>query len=120
MRRDKILADIGKANDGDRRQLSVFSSLNKQDAETARLIRSIEMQVREAKKRLDMAANQAAAMELKAAQQSDAVFGDRLFEVETPDGRRVRHRYGNADGLQKILQPNYKVVAEVHGAGIRW
>jgi hypothetical protein len=47
-----------------------------------------------------------------------AVMGDRLFEVETPDGRRVRHRYASADGLQKMLQPGYKVVAQVFGAGI--
>jgi hypothetical protein len=45
-------------------------------------------------------------------------MGDRLFEVETPDGRRVRHRYASADGLQKMLQPGYKVVAQVFGAGI--
>jgi hypothetical protein len=45
-------------------------------------------------------------------------MGDRLFEVETPDGRLVRHRYSSPDGLQKMLQPNYKVVAEVFGAGI--
>jgi hypothetical protein len=122
VRRDKILADIGKANDasfaGDRRARLELSGLNKQDAETGRLILSISRQVAEAKKRLDFAANQAAAMEVKRAQQSDAVFGDRLFEVETPDGRRVRHRYANADGLQKILQPNYRVVAEVFNAGI--
>ena len=46
-----------------------------------------------------------------------AVPGDRLFEVETPDCRRVRHHHATADSLQKMLQPGYKVVAEVFGAG---
>jgi hypothetical protein len=85
--------------------------------ELGRLVLSLERQVKESKKWLSFAEDQMRAMELKRAQ-SDAIFGDRLFEVETPDGRRVRHRYATADGLQKMLQPNYKVVAEVFGAGI--
>jgi hypothetical protein len=55
VRRDKILVDIGKANDaafaGDRRARLELSGLNKQDAEVGRLILSIERQVAEAKKR---------------------------------------------------------------------
>jgi chromosome segregation ATPase len=118
-RRNRILADISKANDGDRRQLATLSSLNKRDAETSRLVRSIEAQVAEARKRISMADAQAAAAVLKREQSDSAtVFGDRLFEVETPDGRRVRHRYASPDGLQKILQPNYRVVAEVFAAGV--
>jgi hypothetical protein len=121
VRRDKIVADIGKAQaaaeKGDKRQLFVLGSLNKQDQAQGRLVLSIERQVAEAKKRLDMAANQAEAVALKQAQ-SDVVFGDRLFEVEAPDGRKLRHRYASPDGLQKMLQPGYKVVAEVFNAGI--
>jgi hypothetical protein len=116
-RRDKILVDISKANDGDRRQLPVLRDLNKRDAETGRLILSVERQIIEARKRVDMAQAQMDAAALKEAQAA-AVFGDRLFEVATPDGRRVRHRYASPDGLQKILQTGYRVVAEVLGAGI--
>jgi hypothetical protein len=122
-RRDKILLDIRKASAaidaGDKKARFAQGTLNKDDAAQGRLILSIEAEVREAKKRLDMALNQAEAVALKRAQSdAAAVFGDRLFEVETPDGRRVRHRYATADGLQKMLQPNYKVVAEVFNAGI--
>jgi septal ring factor EnvC (AmiA/AmiB activator) len=119
-RRDKILVDISKANDAsvrDQRARMELPALNKQDAETGRLIRSIERQIVEARKRIAMAEDHAAVGRAKRAS-VEAVMGDRLFEVETPDGRRVRHRYSSADGLQKMLQPNYRVVAEVFGAGI--
>jgi hypothetical protein len=120
-RRNKILADIATANAAsvrDQRARMALPALNKEEAATGRLIRSIEMQITEAKKRVVMAANQAAAVALKQAQSDAAtVFGDRLFEVATPDDRRVRHRYANPEGLQKMLQPNYRVVAEVFGAG---
>ena len=117
-RRDKILGAISKANDAapkDQKARFALPGLNKQDAAAGRLVLSIEKQLLEAKKRIAMAENQAKAAALKSAQ---VVFGDRLFEVETPDGRRVRHRYADPEGLQKMLQPNYKVVAEVFGAGI--
>jgi hypothetical protein len=118
--RNQILADIAKANAAsvrDQRARLSLPALNKEEAATGRLLRSIEMQITEAKKRLAMVANHAAVGAAKQAS-AEAVFGDRLFEVETPDGRRVRHRYATVEGLQKILQPNYRVVAEVFGAGI--
>jgi hypothetical protein len=55
---------------------------------------------------------------LRAQSDAAAVLRDKLFEVETPDGRKVRHHDATADSLQKILQPGYRVVAEVFGAGI--
>jgi hypothetical protein len=122
-RRDAVLADIRKTNAavdaGDRQARLKLPALNKQDAAAGRLILSLEAELGEAKKRLGMAMNQAATAAAKRAQ-SDApvVMGDRLFEVETPDGRKVRHRYATADGLQKMLQPGYRVIAEVFGAGI--
>jgi hypothetical protein len=91
----------------------------KQDAAVGRLILSLEADVREAKKRLAMAETQA---ETVKARQAAAVAGpiqrERLFEVACPDGRKVRHHHATADSLQKMLQPGYKVVAEVFGAGI--
>jgi hypothetical protein len=66
-----------------------------------------------------MAETQAATVEARRASvDAAAVPHDRLFEVETPDERKVRHRYASAGGLQKMLQPGYRVVAEVFGAGI--
>jgi hypothetical protein len=121
--RDIILADIRKANAavdaGDKRARLELGGLNKSDLEVGRLIVSIEREVAEARKRLAMAENQAATAAAKRAE-SDAgvVLGDRLFEVSTPDNRVVRHRHATADSLQKMLQPNYRVVAEVFGAGI--
>jgi hypothetical protein len=93
--------------------------LNKSNVEVGRLILSIQREVSESRGQLALAQNQAAAAKAKQAELDAAgITGDRLFEVETPDGRRVRHRYASADGLQKMLQPNYRVVAEVFAAGI--
>jgi hypothetical protein len=119
--RDRILIDLRKASAaadmGDQRARFALGALNKKDAEAGRLILSLEAEVAEARKRLEMAMNQAAVVEAKRGEAS-AVTGDRLFEVTTPDNRVVRHRYASADGLQKILQPGYRVAAEVFGAGI--
>jgi hypothetical protein len=119
----EVLDNIRKANAavdaGDKLARNALPALNKASAVAGRLVLSIEREVAEARKRVDMAQAQVDAMALKQAQSdAAAVMGDRLFEVETPDGRRVRHRYASADGLQKMLQPNYEVVAEVFGAGI--
>jgi hypothetical protein len=120
-RRDKILADIGKAQaaaeKGDKRQLFVLGSLNKQDAETGRLILSIERQIAEARKRLDIVRNQAATAEARRASADDAgLVRDKLFEVETPDGRKVRHRHHSVEALQRALQPRYSITGQVFGA----
>jgi hypothetical protein len=120
---DRILIDVRKASAaadmGD--QLARFAQgrLNKEDAAASRLILSLEAQVAEARKRLEMAMNQAATVEAKrASADAGAVSHDRLFEVVCPDGRKVRHRHESAGALQKVLLPGYRVVAEVFGAGI--
>jgi hypothetical protein len=117
--REVILNDIRLASAavdaGDKQARNALPGAN---VEVGRLILSIGREVSEAKGRLSLAENQAAAAALKRAQSdAAAVLGERLFELSTPDNRRVRHRYASADGLQKILQPGYKVVAEVFGAG---
>jgi len=122
-RRDKILAGIrettARADKGDQRARFELAGLNKQDLAAGRLILSLEAQVAEARKRLGMAEAQAATVEAKrASADAGAVPHERLFEVEAPDGRKVRHHYASAGGLQKMLQPGYRVVAEVFGAGI--
>ncbi len=40
----------------------------------------------------------------------------KLFEIETPDGRIVRHRHESLDIARSKLLPGYKVLAEVFGA----
>jgi hypothetical protein len=94
--RETVLNDIRKANAavdaGDQRARMELPGLNKQDVAAGRLILSIEKEVIEAKKRLDMAENQAAtAAARRASADAVAVPRDKLFEVETPDGRRVGH-----------------------------
>jgi hypothetical protein len=98
---------------GDQRARFAQGGLNKEDAAAGRLILSLEAQVAEARKRLEMAMNQAAVVEAKS-RAAAAIPGDgeaRWFEVRTPDGRVVRHRAASLDALQ-----GYTVTAEVFGA----
>jgi hypothetical protein len=114
-RRDKILADISKANNGDKRQIFVLGGLNKQEAETGRLILSIEAQLREAKKRLaTLQTHAAGAAARKASEDSDG--GDRLFLVKTPNGGQIRHRAVSIEALRSKLLPGYTIHGEIFGA----
>jgi hypothetical protein len=120
--RDVILIDTRKASaaadTGDQRAGATLRALAKAAAAAGRLVSSAEVQVFEAKKRLDMAENQVAtAGAKKASVDGAAVQHDRLFEVATPDGRVVRHHHASAGELQKELQPGYRVTAEVFSAG---
>jgi hypothetical protein len=96
--RDIILADIGKANaavdSGDKQARNALPGLNKANVEVGRLILSIGREVCEARGRLSLAENQAAAGALKRAQSdAAAVPADKWFECICPDGvRKVRHR----------------------------
>lgn len=40
----------------------------------------------------------------------------KLFEIECPDGRIIRHRHESLDAAKKALQEGYKVSGEVLGA----
>ena len=122
-RRDRILIDARKASadadKGDQRARFELAGLNKQDLAAGRLILSLEAQVTGARKSLAMAETQAATVASKRASADEGTVQKvRLFEVVCPDGRKVRHRHASADALQKALQPRYRVVAEVFGAGI--
>jgi hypothetical protein len=119
-RRDAVLADIKRANDAsvrDQQARLSLPALNKQDAETGRLIRSIEHHVSEARKRVAMAANHAAGAAAKQASvEAAALPRHKVFETACPDGRLVRHRHHSLEALQKELQPGYHVVSEIFGA----
>ena len=125
--RDAILIDIRKAQAaadiGDQRARFELAGLNKQDLAAGRFVLSLEAEVAQSRKRVEMAEAQAAmAAATAAAKRASADAGTvpnvRLFEVVCPDGRKVRHRHESAGALQKVLQPGYRVVAEVFGAGI--
>lgn len=122
-RRDNILADIrettARADKGDQQARFELASLNKQDAAAGRLILSIQAQVAEARKRLDMAENQAATVEANGhamAIPCDGAGKWRWFEITTLDGRVIRHRAASLDALQAALLKGYTVTAEVFGA----
>jgi hypothetical protein len=116
-RRDKILTDISKANDAsvrDQRARLQLPALNKSNVETGRLIVSIEHQVAEARKRVAMAANQAAAA---AAAVPIAEGAERLFLVNTPHHlHQVRHKAHSVEELRARLLPGYTVDGEIFGA----
>jgi hypothetical protein len=118
-RRDKILVDIAVANDAsfrDQRARMALPRLNKEEAETGRLIRSIEHQVGEAKKRFNMVVTNQAAAARAAESGAPALVRDKLFEIIGPDGRKVRHRGASQEDVQRRLQVGYTVAGQVHGA----
>jgi hypothetical protein len=116
-RRDAILVDISKANAAsvrDQQARLKLPGLNKEEAVAGRLIRSIEMQVKEAKKRVAMAANQAAAAR---AAVPIAEGAERLFLVNTPHHlHQVRHKARTIEELRSRLLPGYTVEGQIFGA----
>jgi hypothetical protein len=115
-RRDRILADVGKANDAsvrDQRARLKLPGLNKEEVATGRLIRSIEMQITEARKRVAMVEAHAAAAK---AANAPALVRDKLFEIICPDGRKVRHRGASQEDVRRRLQIGYTMVGQVFGA----
>jgi hypothetical protein len=116
-RRDAILVDVSTANAAsvrDQQARLKLPGLNKEEVAAGRLIRSIEMQVKEAKKRLAMAANQAAAARAAVPIEEGA---ERLFLVNTPHHlHQVRHKAPTAEALRARLLPGYTVEGEIFGA----
>jgi hypothetical protein len=117
-RRDAILADISKANAAsvrDQRARLELPRLNKEETSAGRLILSIERQIAEARKRVDMLANQAAAARAKAA--VPIMDGpERLFLVKTPNNGQVRHKAQSVEQLRARLLAGYSVAGEIFGA----
>jgi hypothetical protein len=119
--RDIILADIGKANaavdSGDKQARNALPGLNKSNLEVGRLILSIGREVSEARGRLSLATNQAAAAAAKRAEVDNAtLIRDKLYECACPDGRRVRHHHYSLEALRNELQPGYRAIGQVFGA----
>jgi hypothetical protein len=80
------------------------------------LIWSIEGQIKDVKRQLDLARGQAAVIASRAAASVPCPEKNRWFIVVTPNGREVKHRHFSGAALQAALEPGYRVAAEIHNA----
>jgi hypothetical protein len=93
-----------------------LGQLNRAEEADARLIRSIEGQINDVKRQLDLARGQQAMIASRAAaSQSSAAEHSRWFEVMTPSGRVVRHRHASLESIRAALEPGYFVRSELFG-----
>jgi hypothetical protein len=118
--RDRILIDIRNANaavdKGDQRARLGLGGLNKSNVAAGRLVLSIEAEVAEARKRLEMAQEQVGAVHAKAAVPI-AEGAERLFLVNTPHNlHQVRHKARTIESLRSRLLPGYTIAGEIFGA----
>jgi hypothetical protein len=110
---DKRVAEA-RADAGDKAARMDVARLGKQDLELGRLAISIERQLKEAKKWLSFAENQAATAK---AAVPIAEGAERLFLVNTPHAlHQVRHKAANVEVLRSRLLPGYTVQGEIFGA----
>ena len=105
------------AEKGDNKAKFAQGPVNKRVEADSTLIVSLEREVGQVKRQVDLARGQLAAIAArKHADETAALPRDRLFEVVCPNGRRVRHRHNSLEALQKALQPGYSVAGQVFGA----
>lgn len=121
MRRSQLVAELRQAIEaakpGDLASIAAQAPLNRALEVQERLLLSIEREIREARKQLEMAeAQQKNIARVKAAQEAEQLPKPNLFEIETPDHRRLRHRANSYAVLQRQLLPGYAVVGQVFGA----
>jgi hypothetical protein len=82
------------------------------------LIQSLERQIADVKKQLDLARAQSACVASRvAAAQSSAAEHTRWFEVLCPGGRVVRHKHASLESIRAALEPGYSVRSELFGVG---
>lgn len=106
-----------KADTGDRAALLSQPRLNREHAASSRDATALEGHVADARRRVELAENQAREIaRIAAASQLANVPADKVFEVRAPDGRVVRHRAADADALQASLRDGYVVAAQIYGA----
>jgi hypothetical protein len=122
-RRDQILVDLGKVSiaidKGDHRARFVQANLNKQEVAAGRLVNSIAKQVEMARKHVEMADNQAAAVAEKAAAAAGAPVGRLVqLEISAPDGRTLMQWHKSIDAARKVLQHGYEITGEVISSGV--
>jgi hypothetical protein len=95
-----------------------LEGLNKASDAAQRTIRSVETELKDAKTRLSQVQNSIAVSSAASAAAAAAHLppGTRLFQVTTPDMRKVRHRHRSAEDLQRTLLPGYVVTGEAFGS----
>ncbi|MGA3342070.1 MAG: hypothetical protein ABSD11_15950 [Methylocella sp.] len=97
----------------DRKIIGTLPPLNKSEEADARLIKSLELQIKDVKRQLDLARGQAAAVASRLAAALPGGDKTRFFDVRTPSGKIVRHKHSTLDALRRELQPGYTAVAEI-------
>jgi hypothetical protein len=112
IRRISTVAEMTKCN----KSIGALSPLNLAEEADARLIRSIEGQIKDIKRQLDLARGQAAVIASRAAAAVPGPEKNRWFIVVTPNGREVKHKHHSGAALQAELLPGYCVAAEVYNA----
>ena len=125
-RRDKIVIEISRASAkaaaiggiGDQSARISLGPLNKQAASCDSEMALIRIELREAKRRLELA--EAHDASVKAKQALDRGEPGRLvqLEISSPDGRVIRQFHKSVEAAQKALQPGYIVTGEVIGGNI--
>jgi uncharacterized coiled-coil protein SlyX len=102
----------------DNKAVNALGPLNKSEEADARLIQSLERQIADVKKQLDLARAQSACVASRvAAAQSSAAEHTRWFEVLCPGGRVVRHKHASLESIRAALEPGYSVRSELFGVG---
>jgi len=105
-------AEMTKCN----KAIGSLGPLNKSEEADGRLILSLERQIKDVKRQLDLARGQAAVIASRAAASVPCPEKNRWFIVVTPNGREVKHRHFSGAALQAALEPGYRVAAEIYNA----
>ena len=87
----------------DNKALGALGPLNKSEEADARLVRSLEGQIKDVKKQLDLARAQQAAAACIAARDKTQAEKNRFYDVRCPSGRIVRHKHASLDALRREL-----------------
>jgi len=90
-----------------------IGALNKAAFGAVLAVRELEDKLKDAKRCLMYAEQQAESVRAAAAPPQGS---GRLFEVSTPTGGKVRHQAASAAALQARLEPGYRVICEIAGA----
>ncbi|PNE10936.1 MAG: hypothetical protein CR217_11530 [Beijerinckiaceae bacterium] len=125
-RRDKIVIEISSASAkaaaiggiGDQSAKNSLGPLNKQAAAAESEMALIRIELREAKRRLELAEAYSESVKAKQATERGEVKRSVLLEISAPDGRTIRQFHQSLAAAQKALQPGYVVTGQVIGAGV--
>jgi hypothetical protein len=118
-RRLKVFADLRQlsvlAEAGDRKAVAEQGPLNKSAEDESRLIVRIDREMKDVKRRLDLARVQSACAASCAARLLPSAEHTRWFSIQTPTGQIVKHKHASAAALRASLLPGYTVRSEIFG-----